>query len=1411
MAVIEGLFKDTPRVDMQNDLTNNVVPDLFSNKKTKVKKVVPELHKPERESLAQSILKTISPAIGQVPIKFFPDIKDAAEIQLKRALRASTPPWELENEDIPSEEMSWRELLTEPSYAMEMEAAPSPRWESLVRQGGALALLAQSAKYGVNAVRATYKIHQSDITTQLYSMKYKIQRGFGVKTPSSLQVQTPEQMMTAVKSGDLSIAQAARQYPHLKEALRVERNRPLTQPLKNPFTQQPQAPIKQPLPPTVPQVTQKLTQVAPKVTPTVPPIPAKTAPKPEVSVPLEQEAKETLEWKQNISDIIDRSVFKETVSKSIQNDGQKVIDAANKEDIEVLEKIQEKYVRDKGIDQTGSGVGPGRVSRPRPGGVAVWSAAQKAIEKISKKLPKAHKPVVKETKKFGATVKEVETLRKKYKLEDVPLDEARKWETVFKSAEKKKSEASFITKSIIKKPRVLENEEFASLVIRRAELEDIIDNAEINAGKAIDVKNPIEQARQTDISNGALDELEEVTTALRWSNREAGRALNIVKATLEKEGQQYKVSKLLQKAKLSKGQQLSSAEKSKLTELANKIKVYQERETTLQKQIEGLQENLAKADAKSNFVKTTRTIARGRNVKKLTTNRESLFNELNKLGFRVNDVVGVTYESARIISKLAVNYFESGVNDIDVIAEKITNKIPDLTKKDVYDSVGGRIKNTKKIVVSDTKKGIKDLKIQARLLGQIDDAYKGIFDKPKTRPLQIIQIRKLKQQLKLLKTNAEQTIKDEERLRKILIKIDTLNDLLTTGESGVKKPRKFDSPAIKEAKQRLSEIRRLLSTNEKIADLEKQLKTGDFKVPIKVRKVIKSADLIEAQVKLAQLRREAREQIHRLKPRTKREVFVDVVSLPRELMATADFSGVGRQGAILSALDPVATLKITAESLPSFFSQNKADEIDLRIKQHENHPIRVKAGLKIKSLDNIKFSDREEDFLSTMGEQIPIYGKVVKASNRQMVSHLNLIRVMSFDRYLKLYPNATDLELKNWADYVNIASGIGDLGAFNKVASELSIGFFSPRFSMSRIQLPFQVLRHKATPRVRKEIAKNYMKFVSLVGMTLWLAKMAGAEVELDPTSSDWLKIKIGDTRIDPWGGLQQPTRLFVLTALKTLEATGSIKLEKNIDLFNSISRFIRYKLAPVISGTLEFVHGKTAVGEEATPMQTLTGLFTPLVAEEIVDTFKSNPLLGSILAPFILLGVGVSTYTKRKKKKEYTPIGSLNPFKVEKAYAEPVFSKKALARTKRFEGWNNGEIYTDTKGHKTVGYGFKLSDKFTQDNLPKDVLSGKRALTKAEAEPIFLKRYAMAQDNAIKYIGKSTFNDLTPLRQEILTDMAYNLGLTKLKGFEDMHKALLKRDYKTAALEMIDSNWYGQTKSRARELVMHMRRGVIK
>lgn len=70
-------------------------------------------------------------------------------------------------------------------------------------------------------------------------------------------------------------------------------------------------------------------------------------------------------------------------------------------------------------------------------------------------------------------------------------------------------------------------------------------------------------------------------------------------------------------------------------------------------------------------------------------------------------------------------------------------------------------------------------------------------------------------------------------------------------------------------------------------------------------------------------------------------------------------------------------------------------------------------------------------------------------------------------------------------------------------------------------------------------------------------------------------------------------------------------------------------------------------------------------------------------------------------------------------------------------------------------------------------------------------------------------FPDLDPVRQCVLVNMAFNLGLSRLASFRQMLHYAALGDFEKAADEMLASDWAQQTGHRAGELAAQMRSGV--
>lgn len=66
----------------------------------------------------------------------------------------------------------------------------------------------------------------------------------------------------------------------------------------------------------------------------------------------------------------------------------------------------------------------------------------------------------------------------------------------------------------------------------------------------------------------------------------------------------------------------------------------------------------------------------------------------------------------------------------------------------------------------------------------------------------------------------------------------------------------------------------------------------------------------------------------------------------------------------------------------------------------------------------------------------------------------------------------------------------------------------------------------------------------------------------------------------------------------------------------------------------------------------------------------------------------------------------------------------------------------------------------------------------------------------------------MTDVRQDVLANMAYNLGLPRLMGFKRALAAMEMGRYAVAAAEMLDSTWSRQVGDRAQRLAAQMRTG---
>ena len=323
------------------------------------------------------------------------------------------------------------------------------------------------------------------------------------------------------------------------------------------------------------------------------------------------------------------------------------------------------------------------------------------------------------------------------------------------------------------------------------------------------------------------------------------------------------------------------------------------------------------------------------------------------------------------------------------------------------------------------------------------------------------------------------------------------------------------------------------------------------------------------------------------------------------------------------------------------------------IRERPNAPLYQSSKLALTDIKSPKMSELEEAYMSAWVDKIPL----LNHSQRAYVYFLNRLRADTFDvmaDHLGQKGLVTEEQAKGLSNFINVFTGrgrvpeqyAGGIAALNEL-------FFAPRYVISRFQaLTLQPIRFAKDPAVRKAIAWEYGRtlvgYAVVYGLVNMLGKNAGVSIEKNPLSTDFGKIKIGNTRIDLLAGLAQTLTIgsrFGFSETKT--AQGKIESLKQgphtpftkRNLPGVVFDFLRSKMAPVPSAILNAKAGQKVTGEPATWGGELGGLVLPLNGSDIYKAMVEHGLAAGVaLAVLANFGASVNTYSTRPKGRTRTP-----------------------------------------------------------------------------------------------------------------------------------------------------------------------------
>lgn len=368
----------------------------------------------------------------------------------------------------------------------------------------------------------------------------------------------------------------------------------------------------------------------------------------------------------------------------------------------------------------------------------------------------------------------------------------------------------------------------------------------------------------------------------------------------------------------------------------------------------------------------------------------------------------------------------------------------------------------------------------------------------------------------------------------------------------------------------------------------------------------------------------------------------DLWNTPKSLQSTADLSGPLRQG--LGLIHRSEFWKSLGPMVKAAFSPKTGDALEAGIKAHPNYDLARESGLSLTTSG--KLGVNEDMFRSHLAERIPVWGKVVQGSERAYVGFLNKLRFDTFNNMIeqaqKLGHDVNDPTVAaGISRYINVMTGRGGLGNLEKNVKELNNVLYSPGLISSRLQIlsaPVQSIAGKGfiadlPAGMKMEAAKSYLGIIGFNTAALTTAAIAGKTVNLDPLSSDFLKLKDGDTRLDFAGGLSQYIVAGARAVMRQRTTSGEngdtkdLKGQGNTPLDNDLT-FVMNKMHPTLTLILDQQRGKTTVGQPFEWQKAIIDRLSPMGFPDIAATLKehgSDP--GVMYSVLGLIGASLSNY----------------------------------------------------------------------------------------------------------------------------------------------------------------------------------------
>ncbi len=370
------------------------------------------------------------------------------------------------------------------------------------------------------------------------------------------------------------------------------------------------------------------------------------------------------------------------------------------------------------------------------------------------------------------------------------------------------------------------------------------------------------------------------------------------------------------------------------------------------------------------------------------------------------------------------------------------------------------------------------------------------------------------------------------------------------------------------------------------------------------------------------------------RPYTLWERAGQLMNIPRSAASTLDLSMGLNQGWGMMATGRWREAMV--RQFDYFGSEQGFQKLRAYIYSHPDYAAAMEAKLGLTDLGH-GLSGREEQFMSDMVEQANKWisdrtglPNVVRASTRAYVGGLNYMRFMRFvDLKNAAMLAGEDVSrgsktLRDLADTVNDFTGRGTFGrgsfgrALTNAGPILNAMLWAPRKFAGTINMfnPWRYLNPAISPTARKAALGQLIGATAQTGAIIAMARAAGFDVDLDPTSTNFLKIQLPGTdhaTVDLTGGngvyLRYLTRMVV--GHERTQQGRYVDLESgkpfSANRGTITADFMRNKLAPIPSTIVDAVWGPAFGGPFSVTKEMRDKLF-PMTASDLITLTMQNP-----------------------------------------------------------------------------------------------------------------------------------------------------------------------------------------------------------